>query len=78
MLQAVLQEITLKINKAMNNFSVYKAAWISVEDSAWCSIWSSVRGPIVLSAWNITKFSVVNWVEIYVIDSTIDYFKQNE
>lgn len=62
----------------MNTFSVYKAAWISVEDSAWCSIWISVRGPVVLSAWNITKFSVVYTVEMSVIDSTIDYFKQND
>ncbi len=62
----------------MNNFSVYKAAWISAEDSAWYSIWGAVRGSVVYSAWNITRFAVVNSVEMSVINSTIDYFKQND
>ena len=63
----------------MNTFSDYKAAWISIEDSAWCSIWSSVRGSVVYSAWslNITKFPAVTSVEINISIATEDYF-QNE
>ena len=61
----------------MNNFPAYKSAWISVEDSAWCAIWATVRGSVVYSAWNITKFSVVNSVEAAVLIATEEYV-QNE
>ena len=59
----------------MNTFSAYKAAWISIEDSAWCSIWESVRGSVVLSACHITKFSVVNSVEIIISIATEEYVR---
>ena len=59
----------------MNNI-IYKAAWISVEDSAWCSIWVAVRGSVVYSAWNVTKLSVVSSVESAILIATEDYFKQ--
>ena len=61
----------------MNTFSAYKAAWISIEDSAWCSIWATIRGSVVLSALHITKFSVVNSVEITISMAANDYFQTN-
>jgi hypothetical protein len=61
----------------MNTFSAYKAAWISIEDSAWCAIWVAVRGSVVYSAWHITKFSVVNSVEITISMAANDYFQTN-
>lgn len=62
----------------MNTFSVYKAAWIAIEDSVWDSVRFSVRGPIWYPLWNSTRLAVVNSVEMSVINSTIDYFKQND
>jgi hypothetical protein len=61
----------------MNTFSDYKAAWISIEDSAWCSIWEAVRGSVVYSAWssNITKFPAMDSVEINISIATEEYVR---